>query len=207
MRRAALLTLLGVTIGLGGCTTDGQDVATLRQGGGTALAFESIDGPPPQVFDRMVSAVNAEAQARSVPVTSRADPAAYKVRAYLAAELHRGRTVIAWVWDVYDRDQQRAMRLSGAETAGKTGRGDAWAAADDQVIARIAQRGMAGVAGLVSGNVSVGAPEPQAAPRTSPNGAPAPENAAIADATGATPDESGSSAASRIALSYAEATR
>ena len=33
--------------------------------------------------------------------------AAYRVRGYLSAQVVRGQTVIAWVWDVYDRDQQR----------------------------------------------------------------------------------------------------
>ena len=49
--------------------------------------------------------------------------------------------MIAWVWDVYDRDQQRALRLSGEEPAGKAGR-DAWAAADDLVLRKIAQAGL-----------------------------------------------------------------
>ena len=72
---------------------------------------------------------------------SREGPAAYRVRSYLAAQVSRGRTTIAWVWDVYDRDQQRALRLSGEEPAGKAGR-DAWAAADDLVLRRIAQAGL-----------------------------------------------------------------
>ena len=52
--------------------------------------------------------------------------------------------MIAWVWDVYDRNQQRALRLSGEEPAGKAGR-DAWAAADDLVLRRIAQAGFTGL--------------------------------------------------------------
>ena len=44
--------------------------------------------------------------------------------------------MIAWVWDVYDSNQQRALRLSGEEPAGKVGRGDAWAAADDLRVAQ-----------------------------------------------------------------------
>ena len=65
---------------------------------------------------------------------SREGSASYRVRSYLAAQVSRGRTTIAWVWDVYDRDQQRALRLSGEEPAGKAGR-DAWAAADDRGVA------------------------------------------------------------------------
>ena len=91
-------------------------------GGGQTVAFESIDGPPPQVFDRMVSVLDSETKLRSLSVVSRESPAAYRVRCYLSAQVVRGRTVIAWVWDVYDRNQQRALRLSGEEPAGKAGR-------------------------------------------------------------------------------------
>ena len=72
------------------------------------------------------------------------------MRSYLAAEVSHGRTNIAWVWDVYDRNQQRALRLSGEEPAGSAGR-DAWAAANDLVLRRIAQAGFSGLAGMVNG--------------------------------------------------------
>jgi hypothetical protein len=54
------------------------------------------------------------------------------------------------VWDVYDRDQNRALRLSGEEQAGKGGR-DAWATADDLVLRRIAQAGLTGLNGMING--------------------------------------------------------
>jgi hypothetical protein len=74
----------------------------------------------------------------------------------------RGRTVIAWVWDVYDRNQQRAVRLSGEEQAGKAGRDatrDPWAAADDLVLRKIAQAGLTGLSGMINGTPA-GAPAP-----------------------------------------------
>ena len=73
-----------------------------------------------------------------------------------------GKTVIAWVWDVYDRDQQRALRLSGEEPAGKAGR-DAWAAADDLVLRKVAQAGLSGLAGMVNGGPA-DAPQPAPVP-------------------------------------------
>ena len=45
------------------------------------------------------------------------------------------------MWDVYDLDQRRAQRISGEEKTGGAGRGT-WAAADDQVLRRIAKSGM-----------------------------------------------------------------
>ena len=84
-------------------------------GSGATVAFESIDGPPPQVFDRMVGVLDSESKLRSLSVVSREGTAAYRVRSYLSAQVVRGKTVIAWVWDVYDANQQRALRLSGEE--------------------------------------------------------------------------------------------
>jgi hypothetical protein len=83
-------------------------------GGGQTIAFESIDGPPPGVFDRMVSVLDSESKLRSLSIVSREGSAAYRVRSYLSAQVVRGRTQIAWVWDVYDRDQQRALRQAAA---------------------------------------------------------------------------------------------
>ena len=127
---------------------------------GTTVAFESIDGPPPQVFDRMVSVLDSESKLRNLQIVSREGTASYRVRSYLAAQVSRGRTVIAWVWDVYDRDQQRALRLSGEEPAGKAGR-DAWGAADDLVLRKIAQAGFSGLSAMVNGTAPAdGQPAP-----------------------------------------------
>jgi hypothetical protein len=144
-----------------GCSTGGQSMAAFAQqtsAGGPTLAFESIDGPPPAVFDRLVSALNSEAQGKPVLIVQRDGSAAYHVRTYLAAEVKRGRSVIAWVFDVYDRDEQRALRLTGQEPAGKAGR-DAWAAADDQLLRRIAQAGLNGMATYLGGSESQPAPQ------------------------------------------------
>ncbi len=155
--RASLLLL---ACGLAGCVSDGQQgpVAT-ASGSGTTIAFESIDGPPPQIFDRMVNVLDSEAKLRNVPVVSREAPATYRVRSYLAAQVQRGRTSIAWVWDVYDRNQQRALRLSGEEAASSSGR-DAWAMADDVVLRRIAQAGLSGLNNAVNGRTPTEAPNP-----------------------------------------------
>src|SRR5579859_4116131 len=135
--------LLAVACALGGCAAGGAATsgAFAMANDGPTIAFESIDGPPPGVFDRMVSVLDSESKLRSLSIVSRESPAAYRVRSYLSAEVNHGRTVIAWVWDVYDRDQQRTLRLSGEEPAGKAGRDaqrDAWAAADDLVLRKIA---------------------------------------------------------------------
>ena len=159
-------------------------MAPLRwDGGGPTVAFESIDGPPPQVFDRMVSVLDSESKLRSLQIVSREGGASYRVRSYLSAQVDRGRTVIAWVWDVYDRDQQRAWRLSGEEPAGKAGR-DPWARADDLVLRRIAQAGLSGLSGMINGT-------PDAAPAP----APARSGPAVASADAAVPAQDASGVA------------
>ncbi len=161
LRAVVLLAVLcGLGGALGGCASgDPAANAFASAGGGATVAFESIDGPPPQVFDRMVNLLDSESKLRNVAIVSREGWASYRIRSYLAAQVSRGRTTIAWVWDVYDRDQQRAIRLSGEEPAGKAGR-DAWAAADDVVLRRIAQAGLTGLTGMINGT----APDAPAAP-------------------------------------------
>jgi hypothetical protein len=143
--------MLAGCAGGGGAASNSYAMAP-GAGGAATVAFESIDGPPPQVFDRMVGVLDSESKLRSLSVVSREGTAAYRVRSYLSAQVVRGKTVIAWVWDVYDANQRRALRLSGEEPAGKPGR-DAWAAADDLVLRRIAQAGFSGLSGMINGTV------------------------------------------------------
>jgi hypothetical protein len=161
---ARVALLLALACALAGCASGGAGTSPFAMaGGGATVAFESIDGPPPQVFERMVEVLDSEAKLRNLSVVSREGAASYRVRSYLAAQVSRGRTVIAWVWDVYDRDQQRALRLSGEEPAGKAGR-DAWAAADDLVLRKIAQAGLSGLSGMINGTAPTDAPPPVPSP-------------------------------------------
>ncbi|CAN5372755.1 hypothetical protein BH11PSE4_BH11PSE4_31150 [soil metagenome] len=165
LTRAALVLALvgGLSSGLGGCANVGgaggpsNAQASMGSPTGATVAFESVDGPPPQVFDRLVSLLDSEAHLRNLAVVSRQDSAAYRVRSYLSAQISGSRTIIAWVWDVYDRDQQRALRLTGEEQAGKSGP-DAWTAADDVVLRRIAQAGLTGLNAMINGTAPEVAP-------------------------------------------------
>ncbi len=151
---------------LGGCAGGGAvggSFAMASAPSGPTVAFESIDGPPPQVFDRMVNVLDSESKLRNLAIVSREGTASYRVRSYLAAEVSRGRTTVAWVWDVYDQNQQRALRLSGEESAGKAGR-DPWAAADDLVLRKIVQAGLSGLSGMINGTTPVETPQSTPAP-------------------------------------------
>jgi hypothetical protein len=182
-RAAIAAMLLAIACGLGGCASGGAASSfAMADNSGTTVAFESIDGPPPQIFDRMVNVLDSESKLRNLSIVSREGSASYRVRSYLAAQVSRGRTTIAWVWDVYDRDQQRALRLSGEEPAGKAGR-DPWTAADDLVLRRIAQAGLSGLSAMVNGNAPADAPPPVTIPgRRSPAVASADQPAPASDA-------------------------
>jgi hypothetical protein len=168
-RAAIAALLLAMSSALGGCAGTGAASASFAMAAADrpTIAFESIDGPPPQVFERMVGVLDSESKLRSLSIVSRDGSAAYRVRSYLSAQVSHGRTTIAWVWDVYERDQQRALRLSGEEPAGKAAR-DAWTAADDLVLRRIAQAGLSGLSGMINGAPQDPSPQPPAPARSSP---------------------------------------
>ncbi|WP_183236820.1 hypothetical protein [Bradyrhizobium sp. CIR18] len=153
--RVLAVVLLAAATALGGCAGGGGAANSYAMapsaGSGATVAFESIDGPPPQVFDRMVGVLDSESKLRSLSVISREGTAAYRVRSYLSAQVVRGKTVIAWVWDVYDANQQRALRLSGEEPTSAKGGRDPWAAADDLVLRKIAQAGFSGLSNMING--------------------------------------------------------
>jgi hypothetical protein len=152
VRAAAAVFLLATAGTLAGCAGNGgaASSAFAMAGEPPTITFESVDGPPPQIFDRMVSVLDGESKLRSLAIVSREAPAAYRIRSYLSAQVVRGHTMIAWVWDIYDRDQQRALRLSGEEPAGKPGR-DPWGTADDLVLRKIAQAGLSGLSSMLNG--------------------------------------------------------
>jgi hypothetical protein len=139
------------------------------------------------VFDRMVGVLDSESKLRNLSIVSREGRASYRVRSYLSAQVVRGKAVIAWVWDVYDNNQQRALRLSGEEATGKAGR-DAWAAADDLVLRKIAQAGLSGLSGMINGT-----------PDAAPVPAPASRGPAVASIESAVPVQDASAVA---ALGY-----
>lgn len=154
-----LVAGLLVALGLAGCATDGRPTAEAAAANSATVAFESIDGPPVAVFQSLVDTLNGEATARRLPVVSRLGAAGYRVRAYLAVRTVKGRSSVRWVWDVYDADKRRALRIAGEEPLTPALR-DPWAGADGEVLARIARRGFDRLAAYLGPS----APSPGSAP-------------------------------------------
>src|SRR3978361_696655 len=104
---AALAALLLAACGLCGCARGGAVGGSfaMTSGGSATVAFESIDGPPPQVFDRMVSVLDSESKLRNLAIVSREGGASYRVRSYLSAQVVRGKTAIALGRGVDDNNQ------------------------------------------------------------------------------------------------------
>jgi hypothetical protein len=167
---------------VGGCSTAPQAstqgamaAVTMR---GPTVAFDSIDGPPESIFRHFVQDLNDEAAARQMAMVPRAGQAQYRVHGYMAALVGKRRaTTITWVWDVYDAEQNRAVRIKGEERAGSSGRGT-WAAADEGVLRRIAKNGMDQLAAFLA--APDGPRPPAAPPDRGPNVADATAPAALA---------------------------
>jgi hypothetical protein len=143
------LAIAGGGLIVAGCTTSGQPV--LGAIGGSAqrtVAFESIDGPPEQLFRRLVTQLGEEASAHQVAMVSRESPAQYRIRGYVAAHVQGQKTTITWVWDVFNAERERAIRLAGEVPGAPSER--AWAAADDAVVTRMARDGMSRLAAFLT---------------------------------------------------------
>ena len=180
LSRSGVLLAAACALTLAACNPDNHPGALTDQPRGATVAFESIDGLPPGQFRELVQALNDEAQTRRLAVMSRESPSAYRVRGYLAAKVAKRETTISWVWDVFDRDDRRALRIAGEETT-KGRRHDAWSAADDAMLRRIASSSMDQLAAfLTSPEVAPGTPD--SGPRIAWHSAPAnasPEAAGI----------------------------
>lgn len=145
------------------CNTANSPMASAGSPRGATVAFDSIDGLPPGQFQQLVEHLNTEAQSRRLAVTSRENQSAYRVRGYLTAKVSRKQTTIGWVWDVFNGDDRRALRIAGEETANSRTSGrqrDAWVAADSEMMQRIAHASMDQLSAfLTSVEVAPGTPD------------------------------------------------
>jgi hypothetical protein len=174
--RGYLPVVLSVAVvALAACGPDGRANLTAAQPRGASVAFDSIDGLPPAQFETLVQDLNDEAQTRRLAVISRENSAAYRVRGYLAAGIVKDKTTVSWVWDVFDGDQQRALRISGT-TSADARRHAGWAAVDDATLRKIARNCMDQLAAFLTSPAVAPGTQPQLAlaavpPASSPEAA------------------------------------
>jgi hypothetical protein len=141
-------SFLGLALGLAaaGCSSNGYLLGPLAAGRTATIAIESIEGPPPALTNKLAANLREAAEARQLAIVAREDQANYRVRGYISTHIERGKTSIAWVWDIYGADMRRVARLTGEEPSGSNVheanvRSD-WGTVDDRVLRRIAQSGM-----------------------------------------------------------------
>jgi hypothetical protein len=146
-RQVGVIVAALIVLTAAACTTDGLTSALVSTPP-ASVAIERIDGAPEHTFRKLVQDLSEEAEARRITVVSREGAARYRIRGYMAAHTHHGRTTIAWVWDIYDADQNRALRISGEEDVGPGGK-NAWET-DEGLLHRISQTGMDRIAGFLS---------------------------------------------------------
>jgi hypothetical protein len=169
-RLFGVLAIAALALGVAGCASQSSlrlaSLGPVPAASGVTIAFDSIDGPPPEVFRRLVANLNDEAQTRKIAVVSRSSPAVYRVRGYVSAVVERDKTSFGWVWDIYNSDRSRVLRITGEEPAPPGRRRDAWAGADDRVLRRMASDGMDRIATFLNS----GEPPSPAAPAVEPAG-------------------------------------
>jgi hypothetical protein len=174
-RSARIVGALALALSAAACNTTGG----LSAGQHSTIAFDRVDGLPPAVFDRYVRKLNVEAEARNVPVVTREGFAPYRIKGYAAVWTRGRQATMSWVWEVFDSNGERAIRLTGDEKAGSAGR-DAWQAVNDEVLARAARSGMEQLAVYFRGpDAQVPAVAPEAAPQP-PADQPAPSRQPVA---------------------------
>lgn len=159
--RLGMAAVFALALAVGGCANapGPAPMASVATARGASIAFESIDGPPVAVFQNLVTTLSAEAASRQVQIVSRTGSPAYRIRGYLAAIVVGGKSHISWVWDVYDADKQRVLRIAGEEATGRPG-SNAWAAADEQMVRRIARSSVDRLAAFLASPSAPPAVEP-----------------------------------------------
>lgn len=162
---------------LAACQTGSGDSPTARASVGAsspsrAIAFESIDGPPQPVFNRLVASLTNEADARNMRVVSRETDAGYRVRGYLAASIEDNKGTVDWAWDVFDKDRVRVLRVAGSEQVGNGA--DVWSRCNDEVVDRIAAQSLTEIASRLDGAPATSRQAPAQARPAAPEPAGAP---------------------------------
>ena len=97
-RPIGLIAIAALAVSAAGCTlssSNGRQSLANAAPSGATVAFESIDGPPPEVFRKLVTSLNGEAGTRQIAVVSCSGAATYRVRGYVSALVDRDKSTFA----------------------------------------------------------------------------------------------------------------
>lgn len=120
---------------------------------GASVALASVEGAPDAVAARFSHMFNKAAETRDMALTD-IPRANYLVRGYLSAYPVEGGTEIGYVWDIFDARKQRTQRVTDAIFI-KAKNEDAWALADDPLLASLATKSVDDLAGFLAGTPEV----------------------------------------------------
>ena len=100
------------------------------------VAFKSLDGAPPDVVARFVTAMSSALASRDI-ATAESSVANFVVLGHFSAYPAENGTKVAWVWDVFDRRRNRRQRMDDSITV-RSSPGNPWGAVDERVLASVA---------------------------------------------------------------------
>jgi hypothetical protein len=139
---AGRIAAMAMMVALGAC--QGGSLAGSPEG--IPVAIESIDGAPTPVKTALINELGTAASTRKVELVGSSAQARYRVRGYLSTETDEGETKIAYVWDVFDAQKQRAKRLAGSKSVSA----GAISSLDKAALAQLAQSSMDDIAAFLS---------------------------------------------------------
>jgi hypothetical protein len=134
-------------LGLAGCQTTASRVVSAP---GVPIAVESIEGAPQGVQAALQGELASAAEQRRMTLVGAGGEARYRVRGYLSAEpTGDGGTAVAFVWDVFDAQKQRAQRVAGAKPIRTASAATPWDGLDRDALKRLAEESMNEIAGFL----------------------------------------------------------
>jgi hypothetical protein len=127
-----------------GCVTGGDPAApelrTAPASVAAPIAFEPVTGIPEErtavLADELVS---GSVSGGLTVVPRQARDARFRLKGYFSAARSGSSTRITYVWDIFDRDENRVHRIGGTESV-EAGLPDPWQAVTDDALRRIARR-------------------------------------------------------------------
>jgi len=151
---------IGAAVALSGCLETAAELAPKSEGrtqiarrdgvslADASVAFVSVEGPPAAISARFSQRLLQEAAAREIAVVD-AKNAKYLVRGYLSAYVTADGAAVEYVWDVFNKEKQRAQRVNDVIDVKGEG-ADPWTIASETALASVAAKSADDLAAFLS---------------------------------------------------------